>query len=68
MRSAEFVSGHELYRQFQDSEYYRDDASYLEMLQSMARFLQSLNLAPEARRVAIKKLGARIRPDMREHG
>jgi hypothetical protein len=66
MRSAEFISSHDLYRQFQNSEFYRDDANYLEMLQALGKFINHLNLTPEQRKIAVRKLVARASVEIRE--
>lgn len=67
MRSAEFVSGHELYREFLDSEFYNENMDLFQLLLAAGHFIRSKNLEPQISRVALKKLMSKLRPEMNEN-
>lgn len=64
MRAAEFVSGHELYREFQNSEFWSDEQDLFRRLIAAGNFIRSKNLAPAVQKVALRKLTARLHPEM----
>lgn len=67
MRSVEFVNGHELYREFLDSEFYKENMDLFQLLVAAAHFIRSKNLEPQVRRVALRKLTSKLRPEMHEN-
>lgn len=67
MRSAEFISGHELYKEFELSAFFNPHASYIEQLRAVAQFIRHKNFNPDQRRVAVRKLAAKLQPNINEH-
>ena len=56
MRSAEFLTARELYREFEQSPYRSEAMSYLELIHNLAQFVRSKRLDPEASRQLYRRL------------
>jgi len=66
MRSAEFQTGRDLYKEFEDSPFYDDNMGYLELMQAVAKFIKNKNLDADQRRFAFRKLGAQLKSRVSE--
>lgn len=66
MRGAEFQSGKDLYKEFENSPYYDDNMGYLELMQAVAKFIKNKNLDGDQRRFAFRKLGAQLQSRVSE--
>lgn len=66
MRSAEFQTGRDLYKEFEASPFYDDNMGYLELMQAVAKFIKNKNLDADQRRFAFRKLGAQLQSRISE--
>lgn len=64
MRSAEFVTARELYKQFLASPYHSDHADYLTTLRNVAEFVRSLRMGDQQSRTVLRKMAPLLRYEM----